>query len=417
MPSGGRQNGDGLLFLEQCGWDMMRVAPTERYRNFIQQQKHRCIWQLIRLRNQYIKSIPKWRRPLVGYFCAIPIVLLTLFVTSLLRQILHHLIFPGSFLVVSLLLIALMWGVGPALFMLIISMIAVEFHVVIPVGQIVLMNGEDTVQLLLPFMSGLIILLVAGQRERAYINAHLDEQELERYASELEAMNGCLEEANRERDSLVSIASHELKTPITAIRGQSQLQLRRLAKRSTMDIKEVKASFERINEQTTRLTTLIDELLDVNNFRSNGVVLNKSRYDLNQLCRKVIEDQCLLTGRDVTFYPLLEPLELQMDVDRMTQVVINLVSNALKYSPEDRPVEVRVSRNGLQVQDHGCGIAPDELSHIFEMFYRAPRVRSSAIQGLGLGLAISKNIVEGHGGRIWCESELDVGTTFFIELP
>jgi signal transduction histidine kinase len=97
------------------------------------------------------------------------------------------------------------------------------------------------------------------------------------------------------------------------------------------------------------------------------------------------------------------------------------VSNGIKYSPEDKPVEVCVCRSDknalLQVKDHGCGIAPDEISHIFEMFYRTREAHSSTTKGLGLGLAISKDIIDRHEGRIWCESELGVGTTFFVELP
>jgi signal transduction histidine kinase len=128
-----------------------------------------------------------------------------------------------------------------------------------------------------------------------------------------------------------------------------------------------------------------------------------------------------LTGREVVFSPSSEPLELQIDVDCVNQAVINLVGNAIKYSPKDKPVEVHVSRNDqnalLQVRDNGCGIAPDEIPHIFEMFYRSSEARSSTINGLGLGLAICKDIIDRHEGRIWCESELGVGTTFFVELP
>jgi signal transduction histidine kinase len=264
--------------------------------------------------------------------------------------------------------------------------------------------------------------LITGQRERAHINGYQDRQELQQYAEELETVNGYLGEEKRERDSFLSMASHELKTPVTALRAYSELLLRRLAKRSaSIDTSDLEAAFHRMNEQTIKLTTLIDELLDVDTFRSHQIVLSRSRYDLNQLCRKVIEDQHVLTGREMVFSPSVEPLELQMDVDRMTQVILNLVNNALKYSSQDKPVEVRVSQNDqrvlLGVQDHGFGIAPDELPHIFEMYYRTPRARSSTTSGLGLGLAISKDITDRHGGRIWCTSELGVGSTFFVELP
>jgi signal transduction histidine kinase len=231
-----------------------------------------------------------------------------------------------------------------------------------------------------------------------------------------------LEHENREKDGFISIASHELKTPVTTIRGYSQLLQRRLAKRLILtEVPDLGPAFKRIDEQTVRLTILIDRLLDVNTFSSSRVALSKSPYDFNQLCREVLEDQRELTGRDVVFSPTKEPLELLMDVDRMTQVVLNLVSNALKYSPQEKPIEVCVSQNDqcalLQVQDHGCGIAPDEIPQIFSRFYRTPRARASTTSGLGLGLAISKEIVDQHGGRIWCESELGVGSTFFVELP
>lgn len=393
----------------------MSTIPTERHEDVICQQKYKSVWQIMHLHNQYIESLPKWRRPFWGYLCAIPMVLVTLFLAVFLQQLSHRFLFPGTFLLLPLIVVALIWGVGPALFLLVAGIIALDYYFVPVIDQFNLLHGGDIFQVLPLFVIGLIILLVASQRERACINA-------QRYASELEAMNGRLDEANREKDGLLSIASHELKTPVMVISGESQLFLRHLAKRSTpIDTKEVESAFKRIQEQSSRMTMLIDDLLDVNKLHSAKIVLNKRCYDLNQLCHKVIEDQRLLTGREVIFSPTAGPLELQIDVDRMTQTVINLVNNAMKYSPEDRPVEVRVSRNGqcalLLVQDHGCGIAPDELSHIFEIYYRTPGARISKVSGLGLGLTISKDIIDRHGGRIWCESACNVGTTFFVELP
>lgn len=400
----------------------MSVIPTEWFKDLIQQQKHMSAWKVIDLRRQYIKSMPQWRHPLVGYLSAIPILFVSLFIAVFLQQLLHRFVFPATFLLLAILLVSLVWGVGPALLMLLIGVIALNYYFAPMLAQFPLLKEGDMIQVIPVFVIGLIILLVVRQREHAYIKIQADEQELERYAHELETMNTRLEEANREKDGFISIASHELKTPVTTIRGQSQLLLHRLAKRSTsIDISEVEAACKSINEQTTRLTGLIDELLDVNHLHSNQAALSKSYYDLNLLCHKVIEDQRLLTGRDIVFYPSSEPLELRIDVNRIMQTVINLVSNALKYSPEDKPVEVRVRRSGqsalLHVQDHGLGISPDELTHIFEMFYRTAGVRSSTTPGLGLGLAISKDIIDQHQGRIWCESELGVGANFFVELP
>ena len=105
----------------------------------------------------------------------------------------------------------------------------------------------------------------------------------------------------------------------------------------------------------------------------------------------------------------------------MGQVMSNIISNAIKYSPESSPVEVSVHQNAqhviFQVHDYGLGIEQDQLDHIFEPFYRTPEARSSVAGGLGLGLAITKQIVELHEGRIWCTSEKGCGSTFFVELP
>lgn len=402
--------------------EVMSGTPTERYKDFIRQQKHVSIKQAIHLRKQYMRDLPKWCHPLWGYACAIPLFLVALFLPVLLQRLLHPLLFPAVFVVLALALISFLWGTGPALFMLVISLIGLDFYFIPPGGQLTLLNWWDIAQLIPFFFSSVIIILITGQRERAQINDYQDHLELQQYVEELETAHAYLGEVKRERKSFLSMASHELKTPVTTLRAYSELLLRRLAKRSTsIDASDLEAAFQRVNEQTIKLTTLIDKLLDVNTFRFHAMVLSKSRYDLNQLCRKVIEDQHVLTGREVVFSSSVEPLELQMDVDRMTQVIHNLVNNALKYSSQNKLVEVHVSQNDqhalLQVQDHGFGIAPDELPHIFETYYRTSRARSSTTSGFGLGLAISKEIINRHGGRIWCTSELGIGSTFFVELP
>src|SRR5207244_2372059 len=115
------------------------------------------------------------------------------------------------------------------------------------------------------------------------------------------------------------------------------------------------------------------------------------------------------------------PVMLEADRERLSQVVINLVSNAVKYSPEDCPVQVHVSQHdeeaSIQVCDGGPGIPLDQQTRIFEPFYRTPTVQCSSKRGLGLGLTICKEIVEQHGGRIWCDSCEGKGTTFSVALP
>jgi signal transduction histidine kinase len=420
LPTPEREEGELLTTMEtrKRGVLIRRNAIKALFAN----KRHVGTRWVIDLFRRCIKYIPRWRSPLVGYLCAVPILVLSLFIAVFMQRLLQRFLFPATFMLLSIIIVAIVWGIGPALLMLVIGVILLNYYFAPLMAEFPLIKEGDIVQVIPVFVIGLIILLVVGQRERAHKRIQAVDQELQRYASGLETMNSRLAEANREKEGFLSIASHELKTPVTTIRGYSQMLLRHLAKRSaSIDVRDFEPAFKRIDEQTVRLSILIEELLDVNNGRSNGVALSKNRYDLNQLCRKIVEDQRLLTKREVVFYPWSEPLELEMNVDRITQVVINLVSNAIKYSPEDKPVEVCVSRDGqrtlLRVRDHGCGISPDELPHIFEMFYRTHGARSSTTGGLGLGLAISKGIVEQHGGSIWCESELGVGTTFFVELP
>jgi signal transduction histidine kinase len=166
---------------------------------------------------------------------------------------------------------------------------------------------------------------------------------------------------------------------------------------------------------------LIDDLLDVSSMRTGKVALNKRLCDIGTLCREVIEDQRLLTEREIVLHAPENPVAIQVDPERITQVITNLVSNALKYSPAKSKVEVYLKREDvwvlLEVKDYGKGINKELQEHIFETFYRTPDAQSSSKRGLGLGLAIAKDIVERHEGRIWCESEPGHGSSFFVKLP
>jgi signal transduction histidine kinase len=198
--------------------------------------------------------------------------------------------------------------------------------------------------------------------------------------------------------------------------------LRRLSKQRDLppEMETTRTTLEKINHQTGRLTALVDELLDISSIRAGKLELHKKEHDLVDICREVVEDERLLTDRTIMLEAPSTPVEAAVDRDRIVQVLVNLVSNAVKYSPEDTAVQVEVYQRHdmavIQVQDQGQGIAKEQQKHIFEMFYRAPNVQSSK-PGLGLGLAISKDIVERHNGRIWYESEQGKGSTFVVELP
>ena len=399
----------------------MRTAQTTNVqdRRLVRVRLHKDII----LRKQYVATIPRWRRPLIGYFASILLVGSALLGTWFLRTIFVSLTFPDALFILSVLLTALIWGVGPAIFSLLLSTCVLDYFFVSPVGQLNLYSWNGVAQVIPYGIAGLVIALITGQREQARWRSLASEQELQAYAEELEEANHQLKDTDQLKDRFLSVASHELKTPITSIRGQAQLAIRRLAKQKTTspEIAGMSTTLEKINEQTTRLTTLIDELLDVSSIRAGKVELHKREFELVALCQSVVEDQQLLTDRTITLTSETPTVPIVADRDRLSQVVTNLVTNAIKYSPDGSEVQVRLSQSDTQacieVQDHGKGIADKQLPHIFDTFYRTPDAQASSKFGLGLGLAICKDIVERHGGRIWVESKVGKGSTFFVELP
>ncbi len=399
----------------------MRTAQTTNTqdRRFV----HVRLQKSVVLRKQYVATIPRWRRPLIGYFASILLVGGALLGTWFLRMILISLSFSDALFILSVLLTALFWGVGPAIFSLIMSTFVLDYFFVLPVGRLDLFSWNGIAQVLPYVIAGLVIALITGQREQARWRSLATEQELQAYAEELEEANHQLKDTDQLKDRFLSIASHELKTPITSIRGQAQFAIRRLAKQKSTspEIAGISTTLEKINEQTTRLTTLIDELLDVSSIRAGKVELHKREFELVALCHGIVEDQQLLTGRAITLASETPTMLIVADRDRLSQVVTNLITNAVKYSSEGSEVLLRLSQSDmhvcLEVQDFGKGIADKQLPHIFDTFYRTPDAQASSKFGLGLGLAICKDIVERHGGRIWVQSKVGKGSTFFVELP
>jgi two-component system, sensor histidine kinase and response regulator len=228
-------------------------------------------------------------------------------------------------------------------------------------------------------------------------------------------------EANAAKDEFLSIASHELKTPLSSLKGMTQLLRRRLERAGSSEASSL-ASIER---SIRRMELLVNDLLDTSLITTGMFVLHPSRCDLVTLCQRLIEEFMAgtLQAPMVTLEKPDEPIEVEIDVERVSQVILNLLANAQKYSPEGAPITMKLERNGdmcsISVSDRGVGIPPEVLSHIFERFYRVPGIepqRGSRV-GLGLGLYISHKIVECHGGTIDVQSNPGSGSTFSITLP
>lgn len=249
--------------------------------------------------------------------------------------------------------------------------------------------------------------------------------------SELRAQYERLQELDRLKTQFMSVASHELKTPVTAMSGFLQVALRRIRKRldaghpdaPTWE-QEQRAITEQlviVQRQTTKLARLIDELLDVSRIQSGRVEFHLGPMDLAQLVREVAERMQTTTERHTIVVSGPERVPIVADRDHLEQVLNNLITNAVKYSPEGGEITVSVGEQDgralLTVRDRGIGIPPEELSSVFGLFYRSPDRRARDVGGMGLGLYISKEIVDRHGGEIWAESEVGHGTAFEVRLP
>lgn len=222
----------------------------------------------------------------------------------------------------------------------------------------------------------------------------------------------------RRKDDFISMASHELKTPVTGLQLGAQVLERRLDRLGMAD--EVRL-VGRLRDQIGRLGRLVDELLDVSRINVGKLEINPVPADLVALTRETAEMIALNAPDRAIEVVAPARLLVEIDRDRIAQVVINLLSNAIKYSPAGSPVGVAIeARDGdalLSVSDQGMGIDPAYQERIFDRFYQVPVGLGQTFPGLGMGLYITGEIVKRHHGRIWVESKAGEGATFRIALP
>jgi PAS domain S-box-containing protein len=256
--------------------------------------------------------------------------------------------------------------------------------------------------------------VIAAALERRRMEEEI--RESEQRAQEERARGAQAREALRERDEFISVAAHELRTPLTAL----QLKLQGLERGIKTAAGAVGTRLDGALRQTERLALLVERLLDVSRIASGRLELSPELCDLSALVRQVAEDfrePASAAGSELRLH-LAERAEGSWDRLRLEQVLVNLMSNAVKYGA-GRPISVRLESAGdrvrIDVVDEGIGIAPEDLARIFTRFERAAPTRNYG--GLGLGLYISRHIVEGHGGKIQVTSRPGHGSTFSIELP
>jgi two-component system OmpR family sensor kinase len=244
--------------------------------------------------------------------------------------------------------------------------------------------------------------------------------ELSRLTATLNAMMSRLEHSFSALRRFTADASHELKTPLTVLRADVE---RAMSTSTTAN--EHLIALEEALQETTRMADLVDSLLTLARADEGRFDIHREPVALEPLVREVYETAIILgehAGLAVSL-PVIEEVTLLGDRPRLRQLFLNLVTNAIKYTPRGGSVEVALSRRDnevvFSVRDTGIGIAAADLPHVFERFWRADRVRSRSSErgGFGLGLAISQWIVQAHGGTISVNSRLGRGTTFTVTLP
>ena len=222
------------------------------------------------------------------------------------------------------------------------------------------------------------------------------------------------------KNDFIKIANHELKTPLTTIKGYVQL-LKKM--RGNSDDKFLTNSLNTIENQVNKLNLLMGELLDISRIDSGKLPLHKDAFSLVKLVTETIEDiKAAEQSHQINFeLRCVSDIEVFADKDRITQVLNNLLTNAIKYSPAANKVNVElyIEQNSaiVSVQDFGIGMDSEELLKIFDRFYRVSGEDEVTFPGFGIGLFIVKDIMDRHKGKIWAESEKNTGSTFYFSLP
>jgi two-component system sensor histidine kinase VicK len=225
-------------------------------------------------------------------------------------------------------------------------------------------------------------------------------------------------ELEQRKDELLSTVSHELKTPVTSIKAIAQLLEKKfepMGDQMTIDL------LHKLVNQVKRLTNLIHDLLDASLIEGGKLQLNKNHFLFNELLEEVVSDVQRTTNTHQIILRECPEIHSFSDKERIRQVIINMLTNAIKYSPKADKVHVSLELNGscvnCSVEDFGIGIAKEKQAQIFERFYRVIDDKHSGFQGIGIGLYISKQIITRLDGKIWFESKPTQGTIFRFEIP
>lgn len=225
-------------------------------------------------------------------------------------------------------------------------------------------------------------------------------------------------ELERRKDAFIGMASHELKTPITSMKAFTQVIGRRMESSPDM---QLRMFLSKLDNQIDRLADLVNDLLDLSKIEAGKLELNKQKFNIGQLIKETIEDIQSVTPTHLISAEGVSDQEILGDKDRINQVLVNLLTNAVKYSPGKNKILVKTMPNKskvtLCVQDFGIGIDKEDQERIFDRFFREQGTSEKTFPGLGIGLYISAELVRRHGGHIWVKSQKGKGSEFYVSFP
>lgn len=318
--------------------------------------------------------------------------LVLIFLVFLVKHNFHSILGDNSaFLLVSFVVAASSWygGFGPGIFATFLSAVAAYF---LYLSQDLNTHpfGGDLIVLTIFIIEGLVISITSEARY----------------------------EMENQKDEFISFISHELKNPLATIKGFAELTIRGI--KSSKDQK-IKTYANQINIQSDRILELINDLLDITKIEIGKFTYKNDIFNVDDLVKEVVAHQKMISPNRIVQVVGHTKKTISADKYRIRQVIVNLLTNAIKYSPDNKDITLKLKEQKdliyISVKDHGIGITKDEQGRIFDRYYQTKNVQKKRSEGLGLGLYITNQIVKHHHGKIWVESKLGKGSTFFVTLP
>ncbi len=379
---------------------------------------------------QYDTShLPRWRRPLVGYLVSVFFIIGSLSIdlfgrTSHLLTLVPGL---GLYLYFTTVIISFFWGLGPSLLVLLSGFLVVDYFYIQPMADALHYDAlEDLANVAAFIISGTLIATVVHRREAAHIRAQISVSAAQQSQQQLE--------------NFIGIVCHELKTPTTAASGRIQLAKHKLRRYDTIQPQDLGSYHVEMAAQVKNLlesavkdinvqTRLIDDLLDSSRFHTQRLQLDKRPYLLAQIVREAVERERYVAPTRIIHLMLPakeDDIWVLVDPDRISQVLTNYLTNALKYSPAEKPVHVTLKLEDqtawVLVRDEGPGLPTEEHQRIWDRFYRVSGIQVQHNAGipymsLGVGLYICCTIIELHQGQVGVWSQPSTGSTFWFTLP